>query len=296
MQRNPSFYRLALPMATSLLLFGCASAQLNYNTLDIASSVDSLYTRQALDNLSKYIDNPEGIPSQMDILQGTVQTSNSITPSLSAPLSQAITSTGSRAAATFTTTHTSVLAGAGASLGASDNWQQNWNVVPLSDANTLRNLRALYRYVIYPDVSALKAEYTVARVAETNKFVDDPYAISEPQCVLCTASHNVNRRLRGGWLYWTPGNPPPSDTQIVDLGTHGNRQLFMTEHDYLNGYLSDFVLFLMPVAPLTAGGSPPKAGTVGPSGRAAPSGNRGPYINRPGTQVGPQLIPPGIQF
>jgi hypothetical protein len=295
MQRHPVFSPLTLSLIPSFLLLGCASGQLNYNTLDIASSVESLYTRQALDNLSKYIDNPDGIPSQMDLLQGTVQTANSVTPSLSAPLSQAITSTGARAGALFTTTHTGVLAGASATLGASDTWQQNWNVVPLSDANTLRNLRALYRYVIYPDVSALKAEYTVARVAEEKQFVDDPYAISEPQCVLCTPKHNVNPRLHAGWLYWTPGNPPPSDTQIVDLGPHGNRQLFMTEHDYLNGYLSDFVLFLMPVAPLTAKGTPPKPGTVGPNGRAAPSGNRGPYINRPGTTFGPQLIPPGIQ-
>jgi len=295
MQHSSVFMRLVSSTIPSFLVLGCASGQLNYNTLDIASSVESLYTRQALDNLSKYIDDPNGIPSQMDILQGTIQTANSITPTLSVPLSQALTNTTVRAATSLTTTHTGVLAGAGATVGASDTWQQNWNVVPLSDANTLRNLRALYRYVVYPDVSALKAEYTVARLAAGDKFVDDPYAISEPQCVLCTSTHTVNPRLHAGWLYWTPGKPPPSDTQIVDLGTHGSRQLFMTEHDYLNGYLSDFVLFLMPVAPLTAAGTPPKAGTVGAGGRAAPTPGRGPFINRPASQPVPQYNVPGIQ-
>jgi hypothetical protein len=61
-----------------VFLSGCASTQLNYNTLDVARSVESIYTRQALANLSKYIDEPNAIPSQLDLLQGTVQTSNSI--------------------------------------------------------------------------------------------------------------------------------------------------------------------------------------------------------------------------
>ena len=289
----PFLSRSMPALGFALWLFGCASSQLNYNTLDIANSVKSLYTRQALDNLSKYIDDPNAIPSQMDILQGTVQTSASVTPSVNFPLTQSLTNTATRASAALTTTHTEVQAGAGSTLGGSDAWQQNWNVVPLSDANTLRNLRALYRYVVYPDVSLLKAEYTVARIAQDGKFVDDPYAISEPQCVLCTPSHKVNRSLRAGWLYWTPGKPPPPDTQVVDLGIHGRHQLFMTAHDYLNGYLSDFVLFLMPVAPLTAAGTPPKPGTVTPGGRAAPTPGRGPYINRP-PMPPPQYNTPGI--
>jgi hypothetical protein len=286
--------RLVVALAPACLLLGCASGQLNYNTLDIANSVESLYTRQALDNLSKYIDGPNAIPSQMDVLQGTVQTSASVTPSFTFPLSQSITNTGTRTGAALTSTNTGVLAGAAATLGGSDTWQQNWNIVPLSDANTLRNLRALYRYVVYPDVSLLKSEYTVARMAEGKKFVDDPYAISEPQCVLCTPKHKVNPRLRAGWLYWTPGRPPPPDTSIVDLGIHGRHQLFMTAQDYFNGYLSDFVLFLMPVAPLTAAGTPPKPGTVTPGGRAATTPGRGPYINRPPIQPGPQYNIPGI--
>jgi hypothetical protein len=180
-----------------------------------------------------------------------------------------------------------VTAGAGGNLSAQDAWQQNWNIVPLSDANTLRNLRALYRYVIYPNAS-LQVEYTVARVDKGGKFIKDPYALAEPQCVLCGPDLSVNPRLRRGWLYWTnssgPGwaeNPPPANVPLVDLGVYGGHRLYMTERDYASGYLADFVLFLMPVAPL--GTVSTKPGT-GKEGRAAPV-NRAPFGITPSPNV-----------
>jgi hypothetical protein len=300
-------YTSSRPRGVAVLCFaaslsGCASTQLNYNTLDIADSVESIYTRQALSNLSKIIDQPNALPSQMDLLQGTVQTSASVSPSVTAPLSQTITTTTTRVAAAITNTHTGALAGAGATLSGSDAWQQNWNVVPLSDANTLRNLRALYRFVIYQNAS-LRAEYTVARLEQATVITKDPYALLEPQCVLCSRDPfksnppiYVNKRLHAGWLYWTnglgatsPESPPPPDRPLVDLGAYGSHRLFMTQEDYIKGYLSDFVLFTLPVAPLISGGSPVKAGTVTGQGRAAPANNRGPYETKP------QQTPPGIQ-
>jgi hypothetical protein len=290
--------RCAAACLLSVLLAGCASTQLNYNTLDIASSVDSIFTRQALENLSKTIDDPNALPAQLDLLQGTIQTSASVTPSISFPLSQSITNT-TQTAATVTRTHTGVLAGAGSSISGVDAWQQNWNVVPISDANTLRNLRALYRYVIYPDASLL-AEYTVARVEGKATFGKDPYALAEPQCVLCSVapfSHSrslyINKSLKRGWLYWTTPSqvtgeerPPPADRAIVDLGSYGRHRLFMSADDYAKGYLSDFVLFLLPVAPLASTAAKP--GSVTGQGRAAPSAGRGPYV------VPPSPSPPGI--
>jgi hypothetical protein len=258
----------------ALFMPSCASTQLNYNTLDVASSIESVYTRQALDNLSKFIDEPNAVPSQVDLLQGTVQTTYGVTPSLTVPFSDSITRTLTQTGAAFTRTYTTVAGSASTGLSASDTWLANWNVVPLSDANTLRNLRALYRYVIYPGVS-LQAEYTVARLEKDGKFIKDPYALLPPQCVLCTSRLVVNKRLRSGWLYWTnisligPENPPPPNTPLVDLGVHGAHRLFMTQQDYANGYLSDFVFFLLPVAPLLGGAAPPKGGTVTSAGRAA---------------------------
>src|ERR1700753_3163634 len=72
---------------------GCASTQLNHNTLDLASTVDSLVTKQVLDNLSKIIDNPLAVPAQVDLAAGSATTSNSITPSISDPYTKAVTAT-----------------------------------------------------------------------------------------------------------------------------------------------------------------------------------------------------------
>ena len=176
-------------LCLTVLLCGCASTQLNYNTLDISNTVGDLYTRQTLANLSRYIDDPMALPSQLDLLQGTIQTSNSVTPTVTAPFTASIVNGLSRASAVGTTTHTATIAGSGISLCASDTWQQNWNVVPMSDQNTLRNLRALYRHVLYPN-SSLQIEYTVARLAVDGKtlkdrtFPPDPYALQEPQQAL----------------------------------------------------------------------------------------------------------------
>jgi hypothetical protein len=269
-------------VSAALLMSGCASTQLNYNTLDVASTIESVYTRQALDNLSKIIDDPYAMPSQVDLLQGTVQTSYSVSPTLSVPFSDAITHTNTLMGGAFTRTYTTAAGSASTGVGASVGpWTTNWNVVPLTDANTLRNLRALYRYVIYPGMS-LQAEYTVARLEQDGKFVKDPYALLPPQCVLCSSKLIVNKRLRSAWLYWTnvsvigPENPPPANTPLVNLGVYGNHRLFMTQSDYVKGYLSDFVLFLLPVAPLLGGAAPPKAGTPTPQGRA-PLSNRTPF-------------------
>jgi hypothetical protein len=283
----------AFALSVATILGSCASTQLNYNTLDIASTVDDLYTRQALNNLSRVIDEPFALPSQLDLLQGTIQTSVTVNPSANFPLSKSITDTATQAGAAITNTHTKVLAGVGLTASASDVWQQNWNVVPLSDANTLRNLRALYRYVVYPDVS-LATEYTIARLMQTGKFVRDPYALAEPQCVICSRTPfakdpalYVNRRLMKGWLYWTGAgvsglqHPPPADTPLVNLGTYGSHQLLMTAADFEAGYLSDFVLFLMPVSPLTSGANPAKPGSATPGGRAAPTAGRGPFDVKP---------------
>src|SRR6266403_5084406 len=68
--------RIAAPYAALFALAGCASAQLNYNTVDLASTIDSLLTEQVLSNLAKFIDSPHAIPSQVGIAAGTVKTNN----------------------------------------------------------------------------------------------------------------------------------------------------------------------------------------------------------------------------
>jgi hypothetical protein len=136
-----------------LSLVGCASAQLNYNTLDIASTIDSLVTNQVLSNLARFIESPHAIPSQVAISTGTVSTNNTVTPSLTAPLNVATTATNTVAttvAAAVTTATTNTATGnrpnVGASLSATDQWTQTWGVSPLTDPDQLRRLRVLYQF------------------------------------------------------------------------------------------------------------------------------------------------------
>lgn len=252
-------------LAVALLMSGCASTQLNFNTVDVTSSVADLMTRQVLSNLGRYIDDPEALPAQADIAAGTVQTSNSVTPVITGPLSRSLVF-GATGAITSSTA-----AGSAATGTFSDGWQQNWNLAPITDANTLRNLRAIYRYAVYR--TPLEAEYHVPRVAVNGKLQPDSYMLALPQCVLCGSRHLKNPRLHGGWLYWTgPGangtaNPPPPDLPVVHLGFYSGHDLYMLKSEFDRGYLSDFTLFVLPVSePALNGG-----GAGGGGGASAPT-------------------------
>ena len=71
---GPQISRLCVGLFLCIITTGRASTQLNFNTLEIAESIAPVYTRQALANLSKIIDEPMAIPSQLDIPNGTIQT------------------------------------------------------------------------------------------------------------------------------------------------------------------------------------------------------------------------------
>lgn len=137
---------LTLPLAS-----GCASSQLNYNTLDLASTTDSLLTRQILYNFSNFIDSAVAVPAQMVISSGTATTSNSVSPTISAPLNAGLTTTSTmlRAAApTTTNTVTSQTASNTLGVSASDAWNQSWAYAPVTDPDRLKRLQALYRYAV----------------------------------------------------------------------------------------------------------------------------------------------------
>ncbi len=132
-----------------LLLAGCASAQLNYNAMDLATSSSDLISTQILSNLAKFRRFPFAIPSQVSIPSGSVTTTNSVTPTFGSPLGlQATTSVANTVAATLsgTTTHTALSPNGTFTLGASDQWSQNWSISPLQDPDQLRRLRAIYRF------------------------------------------------------------------------------------------------------------------------------------------------------
>jgi hypothetical protein len=279
-------WQRALALSGVLAATGCASTQLNYNTLDIASTVESVYTRQILMNLSRTIDEPYAMPSQIDLSAGVIQTSNSVTPSTTTPLSRTITRNG------LDVVTTAVTAGTTATVGVGDTWQQNWTISPISDANTLRNLRALYRYVVWG--ADLVDEYHIPRMAKDGSYRINPYMLEQPHCVLCkepAGKLQPNDNLhRGKWLYWTsyggsvaPERLPPPGVAVVNLGHYGNHDLLMLAEHYYKGYLSDFTLFMLPNAVPSETANKP-GGPGGPGG----GGGRGPNFN---VIVPQQIIP-----
>ena len=139
-----------ISIAACLLVCGCASNQLNYNTADLASSLNSLTKRQIFFNLAQALTDPEFVPSQATISIGTAQTLNAVTPSISVPLglptvTMARDGTGRFAGSQFSTQVTSPTPTLG--LQMTDGWNQSWTMVPLNSAPQLRRLRALYQYV-----------------------------------------------------------------------------------------------------------------------------------------------------
>jgi hypothetical protein len=148
---------LTLP---AFLLSGCASTELNYNTLDIASGTDSLLTRQTLYNLSNFLDSETALPAQIVVSSGTETTADTVTGSVTAPLSKTLTGTtqvlntaSSSPSVATTNLATAVKAGASLTAGGTDVHTQNYSFQLISDAYQLWRLKALYRFAVDEDES-----------------------------------------------------------------------------------------------------------------------------------------------
>lgn len=144
-------FRNSLCLVVCFLVAGCSSAQLNYNTADLASSLNSLQKRQIFFNLAQAINDPEFVPSQVTISIGTAQTANAVTPSISLPLGSPVATTSrftsaANPSAQFSTLVTSAVPALG--IQVTDAWNQSWTMTPANSANQLRRLRTLYQYVM----------------------------------------------------------------------------------------------------------------------------------------------------
>ncbi|HLI99400.1 MAG TPA: hypothetical protein VKT76_06775 [Bradyrhizobium sp.] len=143
-----SLYRRA-PLAVSIFLVGCANTQLNYNTLDIASTYDQLITKQVSYNIRKSLASKYGLPAFVKVTAGTATTQNSITPTGSIPISTGITNQIQTAATGLLTSdsRSTARAAPGLTIAANDQWSQTYTLTPVTDTDQLRRLRALYQYV-----------------------------------------------------------------------------------------------------------------------------------------------------
>jgi hypothetical protein len=166
-----------------LLISGC-TAQVSSNTLDMQASYKSLLMKQIIYNLIQARKDDNFFPSQAVVTTGSAQTTNTITPSLTVPLPTTTITNAVQTAATPTATNTSATAFANAGLGVTfaDSWQFVWSLDMVVDPDTLRRLRALYRFAAGKGKpSDLEHDYVLQGDPDdpTNSF------IKKPGCVLC---------------------------------------------------------------------------------------------------------------
>ena len=194
--------RMAGLVLAFIELAGCVSGQLNFNTLDLASTTDSLLTEQIIENLARFIDTSTAVPAQIVMNGGTTTTANTVTPQFTDPLSRAVTigSTVATAATTTTTNSLSSVANSkSATISASNVATQNWAFEPIIDPDQLRRLYDLYRFAVAgnDEVWAQKQliqDYPLSMKTTTptgggpSTTSVDETALSGPNCVVCNAN------------------------------------------------------------------------------------------------------------
>jgi hypothetical protein len=257
-------------LLTALVLSACQAAQVTNANTAAADAVEPIYRDQVLSNLSRLIDKPNALPSQVKLVTGINQASGTFTPSVTFPLSNMFARTVSATPTQVTTT-----AGAGSTLSGSMGYQLTYNTAPTTEILDLQNLRAIYMAVLcsgtgtraqIDDVCAgfdLHEAYTPPRVYDsTDKLVFDGYYLQPPLCVLClnaqmiksapnTAFVDINRRAldivdvlnpKFKWLYWVdPGNiAEPQGT--VFIGQSDGRRFYAKSYQEF----ADFVLKTLP--------------------------------------------------
>jgi hypothetical protein len=137
-------------VGTALSLLGCA-ALLNSNTMELASTVDSLVVQQVIYNLVKIKKNQFALPAQVQIPNGQVSTTLGASANVTTALNPLATATSQLASAgvaapTFTRVTTNTLSGDAATPSATVTGMQDWVIDTVLDPEQLRRLRLLYQY------------------------------------------------------------------------------------------------------------------------------------------------------
>lgn len=192
----------------SLLLCGCASTQLTYNVLDVASTTSQLAREQVLHNLAEFIDSKAAIPAQVVFGQGQVSTENSVNTSFTDPISKTVAATatgvknvlvGNGTASSATNSVVTTAAGKSLSLTGGNTANQSWGIDTIGDPDVLRRLYDLYRFAVdgndCPHAQlALLLDYPLAYSpanggtnggAASPGLSIDPNSMIGANCVLC---------------------------------------------------------------------------------------------------------------
>jgi hypothetical protein len=243
---------LTVAMA-GLLLAGCVSTQLNINTLDVVGTVGDLQTKQVLRNLGRFIDDPDAIPAQAVLLAGFAQARNAASASATIPLDLV-----ERFARDFNPSGTV-------------EWTENWYLVPVTDAEDIRRLRALYRFAVYGNRAGDKPSPERPGPYDLDRgyaATDDPEAVlSRVRAFTGDQRPDARGVLHTGWLFWTDDAPPaaadepPPDPapyqpsapagKLFPLGHVGRHTLFTTSR----AAWGDFIVAVLGATPAAHGGA-----------------------------------------
>ena len=132
---------LALMIGLTFGLGGCTELALRKSTAQISSTLTDLQFQQVLDNLARFEDNPDTIPSFAVVTAGTVALNDQAGGGLSA---------------TYSPTLSSAQQGGGAlpilsllfPFSAQRGLAENWSLTPITDSDNLRRLRCAYRLLV----------------------------------------------------------------------------------------------------------------------------------------------------
>jgi hypothetical protein len=217
-----------------------------------------------------------------------IGTTNSVTPSITESLTKNSSILGV-ASATRTALQSATEAGTNQST-------QSWSVAPVSDADNLARLRALYMFAATADPHEL-ASYPKHNVYYARQQFD-PANSAYPDPVLEDSRHRVlnghepNKRLCKNWLYYSGKSwngierLVPADQVAISLGSFGNHELFTTQSARAKKCLAEFVMFILDAAGATAS----------PSGAAGTAAKPKPQPVAPAfVPFTPDTIPPAAR-
>jgi hypothetical protein len=117
-------------VALAMCSTGCTQTQLRTNTVRKAETLNDIYQQQVLDNLAKFIVDPNSLPHFAIPSQGTSAVNDSL---------------ASDGGLTWNST---ILNGARLNGGGSRQMQENWVLTPVSDPRKLERMRCAYQMVV----------------------------------------------------------------------------------------------------------------------------------------------------
>jgi hypothetical protein len=251
---------------------GCASTQLNYNTLDLAATTDNLEIQQIFYNVGKFKADPNNaVPAQVAIGSGTVQTAITATPSYgdSVTRSTAVATTVSATPSVVTTLTRTVLQVLG--IQGSDQWTQSWAIAPINDGNALRRLSALYSFAAnggpFDDTSYQKVARRIANPkydwASPPSVANLPYAPDSFFVSPSTSNNLCFHVLTSDEKNEDQGAHP--DHSYESLSQYGRPDWFVLSADMEKGCLAKFVFLVRDAEGSTASPGVPGSSSGAPA-------------------------------